>query len=188
MFKGLRKLLLGMAVSVFVLGFAEFSLAANLRAADPARQNSQQSNLAEQVRHQIAMLPYFGVFDNLSFTIDNSNAVVLSGQVVRPILKSDAETAVRRIEGVSKVENKIEVLPLSSFDDAIRLRTYWAIFSRPGFEKYAIQAFSPIRIIVKNGHVTLEGVVGSQFDKTVAALSARSVPGAFSVTDNLRIG
>ncbi len=188
MFKGLRNLLMAMAVSVFMLGSAEFSQAASLRATDPAPPNSQQSNLAEQVRHKLAMLPYLGVFDNLGFTIDSSNAVVLTGQVVWPILKSDAETAVRRVEGVSKVENKIEVLPLSSFDDGIRLRTYWAIYSRPGFEKYAIQAYPPIRIIVKNGHVTLEGVVGSKFDKTVAALTARSVPGAFSVTDNLRIG
>jgi len=139
------------------------------------------------VRHELVMLPFLGVFDDLSFTIDGSNDVVLTGEVVRPTLKSDAEAVVRRIQGVTKVVDNIEVLPLSSFDDAIRLRTYRAIFSRPGFEKYADQAVSPIRIIVKNGNIALEGIVGSQMDKTLAEMAARSVPGAFSVIDNLTI-
>jgi hyperosmotically inducible periplasmic protein len=144
--------------------------------------------LSDQVRHELVMLPFLGVFDNLGFSIENSNTVVLAGQVVRPNLKSDAEAAVRRIPGVSKVVNNIEVLPLSSFDDAIRWRTYRAIYSRPGFEKYADQAISPIRIIVKNGNITLDGIVGSQMDRTMAEMAAKSVPGAFSVTDNLTVG
>ena len=134
------------------------------------------------------MLPYYGVFDDLSFTLKDSNAVVLTGQVVRAMLKVEAETAVRRVPGISNVVNNIEILPLSSFDDALRLRTYRAIFSRSGFEKYAVQAHSPLRIIVKNGNITLEGVVANQVDKISAYIAARSVPGAFSVTDNLKIG
>lgn len=94
---------------------------------------------------------------------------------------------VRRIQGISNVVNNIELLPLSPLDNAIRLRAYRAIFSRPGFEKYAVQAVSPIRIIVKNGNITLEGVVGSQLDKTLAEMAARSVL-AFKVTNNLTIG
>ena len=155
---------------------------------NPAGSNKRPLSLTDQVRHALVMLPFFGVFDNLGFTIEDSNTVVLTGQVVQPILKSDAEAAVRRLQGISKVVDNIEVLPASPFDDGIRLRTYRAIFLRPGFEKYADQAVSPIRIIVKNGNITLEGVIGSRLDRTLAEMAARSVPGAFSVTDNLTIG
>ena len=175
---GKGKLLFGVLLSILLLGWAETSLASVPKGA---------VTMSDKVRHQLVMLPYYGVFDNLAFTIEDSNSIVLKGQVTRPVLKSDAEAVVRKIEGVGKVVNKIEVLPLSPFDDCIRRATYRAIFSRPGFEKYAIQAVSPIRIIVKNGNITLEGVVGSQFDKTMAEIAARSVPGAFEVTDNLTI-
>jgi hyperosmotically inducible periplasmic protein len=187
MLEGYRKRLLGIVLPIFLLSFAEVSVASSHNAMEPVGSNKQPKSLTDQVRHELVMLPYLGVFDDLGFTIDDSNAVVLTGEVVRPTLKSDAEAVVRRIQGVSKVVDNIEVLPLSSFDDAIRLRTYRAIFSRPGFEKYADQAVSPIRIIVKNGNITLEGIVGSQMDKTLAEMAARSVPGAFSVTDNLTI-
>ncbi len=149
---------------------------------------AEETSLADQVRHQLIMLPYYGVFDNLNFTIEDHNIVVLTGQVVRPILKSDAAAAVGQIKGVEKVINRIEVLPVSGFDDRIRWATYRAIFSRPGFEKYAIRGVSPIRIVVKNGNVTLDGYVGSELDKTMADMAARSVPDVFSVTDNLKIG
>jgi BON domain-containing protein len=146
------------------------------------------SRLAEHVRHALVMLPYNGVFDNLTFSIENPNKVVLSGQVVRPVTKLDAERAVRKIEGVEQVENRIEVLPLSPFDNTIRRATYRAIFSEPGMEKYAFRAVSPIRIIVKNGNITLDGFVGNQMDRTIAGMAANSVPGAFSVTNNLQVG
>ena len=103
-------------------------------------------------------------------------------------MKKDAEAVVRDVPGVKKVVNNIEVLPQSPYDDAIRLRTYRAIYSRDGFERYAIQANLPIRIIVKNGNVTLDGVVGTRLDKTIADMTAKSVPGVFSVTDNLKVG
>jgi len=167
-------------VLVLMLGLAAVTVSAEPR--------KQAPSLADEVRHQLRMLPYYSVFDELGFTIKDAHTVVLTGEVTRPIVKADAEGTVRHIEGVEKVINNIEVLPLSHFDDSIRLATYRAIFSRPGFEKYAIQAVSPIRIIVKNGNVTLDGVVGSQFDKTLARIAAGSVPGVFSVTDNLTIG
>ena len=133
------------------------------------------------------MLPYYSVFDNLAFSVEGTDTVVLAGQVTRPTLKSDAAAAVRKIEGVGKVVNNIEVLPLSRMDDSIRLLAYRAIFSRPGFEKYRIQANSPIRIIVKNGDITLDGVVANQFDKTLAEMAAKGVPFAFKVTNNLTV-
>ena len=183
---GKRFLVIGAALSLLV--FAGISLGSTASGTAAAGSKNQPLSLADQVRHELVMSPFLGVFDNLSFSIEDTNTVVLSGQVVRPILKSDAELAVRRVTGVSKVVNNIEVLPLSPFDDAIRVRTYRAIFSMPGFEKYAIQAVSPIRIVVKDGNVTLTGVVGSQLDKTVAEMAARAVPGTFSVTDDLTIG
>jgi hyperosmotically inducible periplasmic protein len=187
MFRGYVKRVLGIALPIFLLGCAAISMASTHGITKPAGSSKQPLSLTDRVRHELLMLPYFGVFDNLGFTIDDSGTAVLTGQVVRPILKSEAEAAVVRIQGISKVVDDIEVLPLSSFDDAIRLRTYRAIFSKPGFEKYANQASVPIRIIVKNGNITLDRFVGNQIDKTMAAMAARSVSGAFSVTDNLII-
>jgi hyperosmotically inducible periplasmic protein len=177
----------GFVLPILLLSFAANGLATSHNRTASAVSKKLPMSLSDQVRHELLMLPYLGVFDNLSFSIDGSTTVILTGQVVRPILKSDAEGVVRRIPGVSKVVNNIEVLPLSPSDDAIRLRTYRAIFSEPGFEKYAHQAVSPIRIIVKNGNITLEGVVGNALDRTLADMAARSVL-AFKVTDNLTIG
>jgi hyperosmotically inducible periplasmic protein len=145
-----------------------------------------QERIIKEVRHEILMLPYFGVFDNLYFKVDGYN-VQLLGQVVRPTLKSDAENAVKHIEGVEKVDNQIEVLPLSPMDDGLRRRLFRAIYGYPAFEKYAMPVQKPIRIIVKNGHVTLEGVVDNDADKNIAGLRANGVSGTFSVTNNLRV-
>ncbi len=178
----IRKRLPGAGMPVLLAALAAMSVATPLFAS-----KRQPASLADKVRHELVMLPYYGVFDNLAFEIESGNAVVLTGQVTKPVLKSDAENVVRRIEGVTSVVNNIEVLPLSSMDDSIRWATYRAIFSRPGFERYADQALSPIRIIVKNGNITLEGVVASQLDKTVAEMAARSVPFTFGVTNKLTI-
>ena len=145
------------------------------------------NRLEWEVRHELYMLPYFGVFDNLTFTVEPGGKVTLFGQVRRPTLKSDAESVVKDIPGVDTVSNKIEVLPVSQNDDRIRLRTYRAIYRDGNLERYAIQAVPPIHIIVKNGHVTLEGVVGVEMDKNIANLKARGVSGVFSVTNNLRV-
>jgi hyperosmotically inducible protein len=145
-----------------------------------------QERITREVRHELLMLPWFGVFDNIAYKVDGST-VTLLGQVVRPSLKSDAENVVKHIEGVEKVDNQIEVLPTSPMDDGLRLRLYREIYGYPALEKYALGVQKPIRIIVKNGHVTLEGVVDSETDKNLAGLRANGVPGIFSVTNNLRV-
>ena len=121
-------------------------------------QSKSQDRIAREVRHELLMLPYFGVFDNLAFKVDGGT-VILTGQVVRPSLKSDAENSVKHVEGVEKVDNQIEVLPPSSMDDGIRLRLFRAIYGYPALEKYSLGVQKPIRIIVKSGRVTLEALL-----------------------------
>jgi len=145
-----------------------------------------EERIQKEVRHQLLLLPYLTVFDNLAYKVEGYK-VTLLGQVTQPVLKSDAENAVKHIEGVEQVDNQIEVLPTSPMDDGLRRRLYAAIYGYPGFEKYAMPVVKPIRIIVKNGHVTLEGVVDSEADKNVAGLRASGVPGIFSVTNSLQV-
>jgi len=142
--------------------------------------------IQREVRHELLMLPYVTVFDNLAFAVHGYD-VILRGQVTRPVLKSDAENVVKRIEGVEKVDNQIEVLPPSSIDDQLRRRLYQSIYGYPPLQKYSLGVQQPIRIIVKNGHVTLEGVVDNEADKNVAGIRANTVPGIFSVTNNLQV-
>jgi hyperosmotically inducible protein len=149
-------------------------------------QSKPQDRIAREVRHELLMLPYFGVFDNLAFKVDGGT-VTLMGQVVRPSLKSDAENAVKHVEGVEKVDNQIEVLPPSSMDDSIRIQIFRAIYGYPALEKYSLGVQKPIRIIVKNGRVTLEGVVDSEADKNLVTVRANGVPNVFSVTNNLKV-
>jgi hyperosmotically inducible periplasmic protein len=143
--------------------------------------------LAKEVRHELVMLPYYSVFDNLTFRIEGIDGVVLMGQVVKPNLKQDAENVVRAIEATGKVVNNIEVLPLSPTDDRIRQVTFRAIYSQEGLDRYAMSAVPSIHIIVKNGNITLEGVAANQMDKELAGMAAKQVSGAFSVTNNLRL-
>ena len=145
-----------------------------------------QAALERRVRHELLMLPYYNVFDNIEFEVDGGH-VTLSGQVTWPVLKSDAANAVKRIEGVDRVTDNVEVLPVSPFDDHIRLATYRAVFGANGLYRYAMGANPAIHIIVDNGHVTLVGVVGTQMDKTLAGIRANGVPGVFSVTNNLLV-
>lgn len=142
--------------------------------------------ISREVRHELVMLPYYGVFDNLAYRVDGTN-VTLLGQVRDPVLKSDAGSAVKNIEGVTHVDNQIQVLPLSSMDDQTRMAEYRAIYGYPGLDRYAMQAVPSIHIIVSNGKVTLEGAVGTQADKTLAGVRANTVPGVFSVTNNLQV-
>jgi hyperosmotically inducible protein len=145
-----------------------------------------QERVTREVRHELLMLPYFGVFDNIAFKVEGST-VTLLGQVVRPSLKSDAENSVKHIEGVEKVVNQIEVLPTSPMDDRLRMELYRAIYGYPALEKYALGVQKPIRIIVRNGHVVLEGVVDNDGDKNFAGLRANGVPGIFSMDNNLQV-
>jgi hyperosmotically inducible periplasmic protein len=162
--------------------------------ASPTTQNNQPAGalsqksldrITKEVRHELVMLPFYGVFDNLAYKVDPDGTVTLLGQVARPVLKSDAENAVKHIEGVEKVVNNIEVLPTSIEDDRIRRAAYRAIFGNEVLSQYQLRAVPPIHIIVKNGHITLEGVVARQMDKTIAGMQVNSIPGVFSVTNNL---
>jgi hyperosmotically inducible periplasmic protein len=145
-----------------------------------------EERIIREVRHELLMLPYFGVFDNIAFKVDG-NTVTLLGQVVRPSLKSDAGNAIEHIEGVDQVNNQIEVLPNSPMDDRLRLRLFRAIYEYPALQRYALGVQKPIRIIVKNGHVDLEGIVDSQGDKDLVNMRANGVSGIFGVTDNLQV-
>lgn len=146
-----------------------------------------ETRIAKEVRHQLVLLPYFGVFDDLGFNV-NGSTVTLVGEVTRPTLKSDAGNVTKRVEGVTNVINNIEVLPLSPDDDHIRRATYRVIYGDPALStRYGFQALPSIHIIVKNGHVRLEGVVANEGDKNIAGIRANGVPGAFSVENDLRV-
>lgn len=146
------------------------------------------ADLAREVRHELTMLPYYGVFDNITYSVDTkTNQVTLNGQVRLPTLKTQAEQAAKSVEGVETVKNNIEVLPTSPNDDRLRLNLYRAIYGHNALNRYQIMAVPPIHIIVKNGDVTLEGWVNSAIDKQVAETQARSVAGTRAVKNNVRI-
>ena len=166
---------------VFLASWGTLALAAQTPRQVPER---AEERIRKEVRHEILMLPYYDVFDNIAYKVEGYK-VTLIGQVTRPTLKSDAGNVVKRIEGVEQVDNQIEVLPLSTMDDQLRLALYRAIYGYPALERYAMPVIKPIRIIVKNGHVTLEGIVDSEADKNMVNIRANGVSGVFSVTNNL---
>lgn len=144
--------------------------------------------LADEVRHQILMLPYYGVFDWITGSVQADGAVVLNGYVVKPVTKSDLEGKIKRVKGVTRVEDNIKVLPLSPNDRRIRVAVYRTLFgfNSPLF-KYATMAVPSIHIIVENGHVTLEGIADNKSDRNYANIKANGVSGVFSVTNNIRV-
>jgi hyperosmotically inducible protein len=148
--------------------------AADARAQDRPLGQQGTDRIVKEVRHELLLLPYYGT-------------VTLVGEVARPTLKSDAENVVKRIEGVEKVDNQIKVLPVAGNDDQIRRATYGAIYGNSNLAPYSMRAVPPIHIIVENGRVTLEGAVARQMDSQIAETQAKSVPGVFSVTNNLRV-
>lgn len=156
------------------------------RAPQQKNEPKTEQQIVREVHHQLVMLPYYSVFDNLAYKVDGDK-VTLMGQVTRPTLKSDAAAAVKSIEGVASVDNQIEVLPLSPNDDRVRRAIYRAIFFDNSLSRYGQQAVPSIHIIVKNGNVTLEGVVDSEADKNLAGLRANGVSNVFSVKNNLRV-
>ena len=146
---------------------------------------ANQSRIAQEVRHQLVMLPYYSIFDDLAFRVDGST-ITLLGAVTNPVLKSDAENVTKRVEGVTQVNNQIEVLPLSPMDSQIRRAEARAIYGDSMIgDRYGYQALPSIHIIVKNGHVVLEGVVANQGDKNLINIRANGVPNVFSVQNNL---
>jgi hyperosmotically inducible protein len=170
-------------LAVVLLVMSAFAIAQ----APGALSQKSYERILKEVRHELVMLPFYGVFDNLAYKVDPDGTVTLLGQVTRPTMKSDAENAVKRIEGVAKVVNNIEVLPTSFNDDQIRRATYRAIYGNDVLSTYQLRAVPPIHIIVKNGNVTLEGVVARQMDKQLAGVQANGVSGVFSVTNNLQV-
>jgi len=163
-------------------------LAVSLLASGMARAqvNIPVTEMEKAVSSALWKLPHYGVFDSLAFKIEGST-VTLAGQVLIPITKDDASRRVKALPGVTNVINNIEVLPLSDNDDSIRIRAYRAIFSTGDLFRYSMGADPTIHIIVKNGRITLEGVVSSKEDAALALLAARGVTGTFGVTSNLKI-
>jgi hyperosmotically inducible periplasmic protein len=169
--------------------FQSIALAAGLAIASLpmfASDGSAPQDLASQVRHKLVMLPYYSVFDDLSYKVENG-VVTLQGDVTQPVVKNDAASTVKHLAGVTQVINNIRVLPLSSFDNRIRLAEYRAIYGFGGLYRYAMGTQPAIHIIVDNGHVTLVGVVDREGDKDMANIRANGVSGVFSVTNNLRV-
>jgi hyperosmotically inducible protein len=164
-----------------ILLLASFAL---LSQKNPTYSPKAQARIIKEVRHQILMLPDFGVFDNIAFRL-NGYDVTLLGQVTRPSLRSDAERVAKRIEGVERVDNRIEVLPVSPNDDRLRRDVFLAIYRFAPLQHYGVGSNPPIRIIVNHSHVTLEGVVDRQADKNMAGIRANGVFGVFSVQNNL---
>ena len=184
MYKGKKEMrtfmqkILALAAAVVIAG--------SVAVAAPKNETEQgYQQLSKQVRHELVMLPYFGVFDNLAYKVEGGT-VTLYGQVVRPSTRKDAERRVAKIKGVERVVNQIEVLPLSSFDDSVRVNTYRALARSGGLYRYLMGANPSLRIIVNRGHLTLEGVVANEGDRNLANVVANGVPGVFSVTNHLR--
>jgi hyperosmotically inducible periplasmic protein len=169
---------LGSFLAVAALSAASFAYASG-----PA---PVQKTLEEKVRHELNMLPYYGVFDDISFRVDGDK-VTLLGQVWQPVLKLNTESAIKSIEGVKQVDDQIEVLPLSNFDDQIRFQTLRAIYGYPALSRYVLNTHPSIHIIVKNGNVTLTGVVANKMDSEMAYMRANGIHGAFSVKNELRV-
>jgi len=183
-----RKALASLFALILLLPAANAVFAASSagRQAPPSNSANYEAWLTKEVRHELVMLPFYSVFDNLQYKVEGSK-VVLIGQVVRPDIKSDAGSAVKHIEGVTEVDNQIKVLPPSPMDDQIRRAEYRAIYGSPTLQMYSLRSVAPIHIIVDNGHVTLEGTVSTPTDKNVAGLMANKVPNVFSVTNNLQV-
>ncbi|HYM74357.1 MAG TPA: BON domain-containing protein [Candidatus Dormibacteraeota bacterium] len=143
--------------------------------------------IVKEAHHELVMLPFYGVFDNLLYKVSEDGTLTLLGEVSRPTLKSDAERVVKEIEGVERVDNQIKVLPVSPNDDRIRRSTYRKIYGNSVLSQYQLRAVPPIHIVVDNGKVKLEGTVARQMDKQIAGMQANSVSGVFSVENNLRV-
>ena len=149
-------------------------------------EDSTAQRIPAEVRHELVTLPNYGVFDDLEFKV-NGNIVTLMGQVTNPTLKGAAEVAVKQIEGVGRVENRVRVLPFSPHDDQIRFAVYRTVYGQSPLDHYAFQAVPPIHIVVESGHVTLVGVVATSADKDLVGMRANSVSGVFSVDNRLRL-
>jgi hyperosmotically inducible protein len=166
--------------SLTVLGI--LGVVGSLSAAEASK--TAEARLVKEVRHELMLLSNYGVFDNLTYQVNGYN-VIVSGVVTRPALKAAAENAVKSIEGVEKLENRIEVLPLSAQDDRIRIAAYRAIYGHPALNRYGLNALLPIHLIVKNGDLELSGFVSTELDRNLAGSQANSIAGVHSVKNSL---
>jgi len=184
--KGLHTFLAAvLALGTTGLAFASSTNQASQQVTSSTNQRIEQ-RLSGEVRHELNMIPEFTIFDNLAYRVDG-RTVTLFGQVRDAIVKDSAEARVKHLEGVERVDNQIEILPASFNDDRIRRQVARAVFNDSRLSSYAIQSVPPIHIIVKNGHVNLEGVVRTQTDKDDAFIRANGVSGVFSVENNLQV-
>ena len=173
-----------MKKTIYSAVFASILATTSLISASLPTAQTEQQRLAEKIRKELVMLPFYGVFDQMNFTLDGRK-VILTGEVTRPILKSSALNVVKRIVGVEEVDNQIEVLPLSPNDDRLRISLYRTIFGQASLGRYTMGAIPPVRSLVKNGNVTLAGTVMNEMDKNLAGLFANQVAGVFTVTNQL---
>jgi hyperosmotically inducible protein len=181
----IKSLTTSLTMAVFLAVPASFAQQHDKNHQDAFVPDTDETEIVKHVRHELVMLPYYGLFDDLAFRVDGGT-VTLLGSVVRPTLKDDAGRVVKKVPGVQQVVNNIEVLPVSPLDDQIRRAEYRAIYGDPSISiRYGYRALPSIHIIVKNGHVTLEGVVANQADKNLIGIKANGVPNVFSVTNNL---
>jgi hyperosmotically inducible protein len=180
------RVLRGLLLVLFIQSTAGTALLGAKQTQPQNTTRNSTTSIAREVRHELMMVPWYTVFDILQYNV-TGNDVTLSGAVTNPTLKSDAENAVKRIEGVEKINNQIEVLPLSQNDQQIRRAEYRAIYGRGTLSRYGIGSMQAIHIIVKGGHVTLEGTVDNQGDKDAAGIYAKGVPNVFSVVNNLMV-
>jgi len=184
----MKKAMQWVLIAALTLGSASLATALPAEPDNDSRLSVAQSQdrIVRDVRHELVMLPWLSVFDNLNYKVDGST-VTLLGEVRNAVLKDEAQAAVKHIEGVEQVNNNIEILPVSFNDDRIRRQMARELFRDPRLFVYSLQSVPPIHIVVKNGHVTLEGVVRDQGDKDVAGIRANSVPGVFSVENHLQV-
>jgi osmotically-inducible protein OsmY len=176
----LRNMVLG-------LGVLALSLSVGAMAAEQPLSGQGIARIQKQVRHELNMLPYMNVFDYMTFTVDENGGVTLNGEVTNSVLKSDAANVVKIVEGVEHVDNKIQVLPVSFFDNGLRARLFRTIYGYGPLQRYGVGSNKSIRIIVDNGHVTLMGIVDNNADKIIAGMRAGEVPGVFSVENQLQV-
>lgn len=174
----------GAIVAVLIAGLLDLPFA--LASTQSAGNERNQDRVSREVFHELVMLPQLTIFDNLSYKVDGGK-VTLLGQVRNAVLKDEATSVVKKIEGVDSVNNQIEILPPSPSDDRIRRQVARAIFNDDGLFPYSMGSVPPIHIIVKGGRVALEGAVNSQGDKDRAGLRANGVPGVFEVKNNLKV-
>ena len=182
-----RHMLQKVALAIVFVSCSGTASFAQRGTAQPApAEEKYPDTLSREIHHQLNVLPYYSVFDNLIFRVQGGK-VTLGGSVVRPTLKVHAEQAVKDLSGVISVVNQIEVLPVSTSDDELRRALYRAIYEDKALERYAISTQPSIHIVVKNGNVDLEGTVDSETDRSQAGARAQSAANVLQLKNNLTV-